>query len=75
MAQNSMYRGALQSIASELIGQNTQKRSGENEFHEGLRQWMKIREERIRKEREAARASRPTARKRKLRKPNKPVEL
>jgi hypothetical protein len=73
MAQNSMYRGALQSIASELIGQNTQKRSGENEFYEGLRQWMKIREERIRKEREAARASRPTARKRK--KPNKPVEL
>jgi hypothetical protein len=68
MAENTIYRGALQSIASELIGQNTQKRTGENEFHEGLRQWMKIREERIRKEREAARASRPTARKRKLRK-------
>jgi hypothetical protein len=75
MAEHTMYRGALQAIASELIGQNTQKRSGESEFHEGLRQWMKIREERIQKEREAAKASPPTARKRKLRKPNKPVEL
>jgi hypothetical protein len=74
MAERTIYRGALQAIASELIGQNTQQRRGENEFHEGLRQWMKIREERIRKEQEAASASRPTARKRKLRKPNKPVE-
>jgi hypothetical protein len=72
-AENTMYRGALQAIASELIGQATQKRSGESEFHDGLREWMKIREERIRKDREAARASRPSPRKMKLRKPNKPV--
>jgi hypothetical protein len=38
---------ALQAIASELIGQNIQKRSGEREFHEGLRDWIRIRDERI----------------------------
>jgi hypothetical protein len=73
MAEHTIYRGALQTLASELIGQNTQQRSGENEFHQGLRQLERIREERMRKE--AARASQPTPRKRKLRKPSKPVEL
>ena len=75
MAEHTIYRGALQAIASELIGQNTQQRRGENEFHGGLRRWIEIREERIRKDREAARVNRPAPRKRKLRKPSKPVEL
>jgi len=75
MAEHRIYRGALQAIASELIGQNIQKRSGEREFHEGLRDWIRIRDERIQKDREAAKASQPTARKRKPRKPDKPVEL
>jgi hypothetical protein len=75
MAEHMIYRGALQAIASELIGQNTQQRSGEREFHEGIRSLEKIREEQMRKDRETARASQPAPRKRKLRKPSKPVEL
>jgi hypothetical protein len=43
MAEHTIYRGALQAIASELIGQNTQKRSGESEFHDGIRQWSEYR--------------------------------
>jgi hypothetical protein len=75
MAEHTIYRGALQAIASELIGQNTQKRSGESEFHDGIRQWIRIRDERIQKDREAAKAGRPTSAKRKLRKPTKPIVL
>jgi hypothetical protein len=70
LAEHTIYRGALQAIASELTGQNTQKRRGESEFHEGIRDWVRVREERIRKDREEAMANRPAAapRKKKLRK-------
>jgi hypothetical protein len=75
-AENTMFRGASQATASELIGQATQKRSGESEFHDGLREWARIRERRFQKDIKAARASRSTSpRKRKLRKPTEPVEL
>jgi hypothetical protein len=43
-----------------LIGQNTQKRSGESELHDGIRQWIRVRDERIQKDREAAIAARLT---------------
>jgi hypothetical protein len=74
MAEHTIYRGALQAIASELIGQNPQKRSGESELHDGVRQWIRVRDERIQKDREAAKA-RPAPLKRKPRKPTKPVVL
>jgi hypothetical protein len=75
MAEHTIHRGALQAIASELIGQNTQKRSGETEFHDGIRHWIRVRDERIQKDREAAKAARPAPPKRKPRKPTKPVRL
>jgi hypothetical protein len=74
-AEHTIHRGALQAIASELIGQNTQKRSGESEFHDGIRHWIRVRDERIQKDREAAKAARPAPPKREPRKPTKPVRL
>jgi hypothetical protein len=75
LAEHTIYRGALQAIASEMIGQTPQKRSGQNEFHEGIRHLIRVREERIRKDREAAKAARPAPAKRKPRKPTKSVVL
>jgi hypothetical protein len=75
LAEHTIYRGVLQAVASELIDQNKQKRSGESEFHEGIRDWMRVREERIRKDREEAMANRPAARPTKrLRKRLKPLQ-
>jgi hypothetical protein len=58
-AEHTLYRGVLQIIASRLIGQNTQERAGDSEFHEGLRRLEDIREKRRRKFLEQQRASRP----------------
>jgi hypothetical protein len=73
LAKHTICRGALQIAASGLIGQDTQQRNGEHEFHEGLHQLERLREERIRKEREALRATRPAPVKRKPRKARKSV--
>jgi hypothetical protein len=75
-AVHTICRGALQIAASGLIGQDTQQRAGESELHEGLRQIERIREERIRKAQEDARAARLTPVTRKPRKParRKPSE-
>ena len=73
-AEHTIYKGALQAIASELVGQELQKQHGENELHRGMAYWMRVREERTRKDQEAAKATRPAPVKRKPRKP-KPVEL
>jgi hypothetical protein len=75
-AEHTLYRGVLQIVASRMIGQNTQERAGDEEFHRGLRELEEIREKRRRKFLEEQRASRPvprrsTAKKRKLT-PRKP---
>jgi hypothetical protein len=57
LAEHTIQRGALQAIASALVGQNTQQRAGESEFFEGLRIWAKHWEERSRIRREAERAA------------------
>jgi hypothetical protein len=75
-AEHSVYRGVLQIIASRMIGQNTQERAGDSEFHEGLRELQEVREQRRRKYLEQMRVNRPaphrsTPKKRKLT-PRKP---
>jgi hypothetical protein len=44
-AEMRMYQGALQAIASQLIGQKLQQTSGEREFYEGVSDLAKAREE------------------------------
>jgi hypothetical protein len=61
-AEHTLYRGVLQIIASRMIGQNTQERAGDSEFHQGLRELEEIREKRRRKYMEEQRASRPAPR-------------
>ncbi|NOJ40801.1 hypothetical protein [Bradyrhizobium australiense] len=73
MAEHTMYKGVLQIVASGLIGQNTQQRAGESEFHDGLRRFERIREEQLRRFTENRSTSRPTPKRRKLR-PRKPPE-
>jgi hypothetical protein len=75
MAEHTISKGVLQAIASELVGQDLQKRHGENEFHRGIQHWIRTREEQIRKDREVAKAARPAPARRKPRKPIKPVVL
>jgi hypothetical protein len=65
-ANEKVLRGALQTVASRLLGQSTIQRMGENEMFEGMRRIEDIRE-RNRKVREAE-WKRPAARK-KSRKP------
>ncbi|WOH57844.1 hypothetical protein [Bradyrhizobium sp. BWC-3-1] len=43
-AEHTMFCGALQLIASEMIGQSTQKAAGSREFHDGLREYQQVRE-------------------------------
>jgi hypothetical protein len=57
LAEHTIQRGALQMIASALIGQNTQQIAGEGELYEGLRDWAKNRKERLERRREAERAA------------------
>jgi hypothetical protein len=45
-----------------MIGQNTQERAGDSEFHQCLRELEEIREKRRRKHMEGQRASRPAPR-------------
>lgn len=73
-AEHRMYRGALQSVASDLICQATQQRSGESEFHEGFRRLEELREERRRLDREAVQIAR-TAERRPKRSRKKPPRL
>ncbi len=75
MAEHTIVQGALRIIASELVGQDLQKSHGKNEFHQGIQHWIRTREERIQKHREAAKAARPAPAKRKPRKPTKPIVL
>jgi len=70
MAERRMYRGALQMIASELIGQSTQQRAGESEFHEGLFALEKAREKR-----QKAFQARSRAAKAPVQKTRKPIDL
>lgn len=48
-AEDSVIRGALQMVASEMVGQSSQAAAGENEFHDGLRELRRIREEQAKK--------------------------
>jgi hypothetical protein len=63
-----MYRGALQIVASTLIGQTTQERAGDSEFHDGLRAYERAREEQVLRRQEEARAARGIAAKKAKRK-------
>jgi hypothetical protein len=72
MAENTIMRGAFQTVASQLIGQRTQQTAGEQELHDGLRHWLRIRDERREKERLAALRARVAApKKRKVRRQRK----
>jgi hypothetical protein len=75
MAVHTISKGVLQAIASELIGQNMQQRSGESELHQGILDWIRVREERDRKNQEAAKAARSAQAKKKAGKPTKPIVL
>jgi hypothetical protein len=57
-AEHAIQCGALQMIASELIGQRTQKSAGEREFNQGIRDWIKNREMQARRQKEELKASR-----------------
>ena len=57
-ARQTIARGALQMLASELVGQSTQKRRGESEIHDGIREMQDAwAEGRKRRESEEAKAS------------------
>jgi hypothetical protein len=51
--EHTILRGALQAIASELIGQSTQKIAGERELRDGIRSWIRNREARAQKLKQA----------------------
>lgn len=76
-AEYITFCGALQVIASRMIGQKTQESAGDSEFHRGLRELEEVREGRRRRALEEMRASRAgpprrkTMKKRKL-KPRSP---
>ena len=59
LAEYTILHGALQIAASELAGQRLQKQSGEQEFHDGIRKWVKVHDQRMLKRRKAAATSRP----------------
>jgi hypothetical protein len=63
IAEHGIICGALQLVASDLIGQRTQRAAGHSELHKGVHELERIREERIKKERAAARAARPMTKK------------
>ena len=62
-AEHTICRGALQTIASTLIGQTTQRASGNHELYEGVRELNRVRGEQNRKYAEEVRASRLAERK------------
>jgi hypothetical protein len=47
-ADEKMARGALQIVASRLLGQNTQESAGHNELYQGMHEWEEIRDRRNR---------------------------
>lgn len=49
--------GALQTIASDLVGQRTQKCAGERELHDGIRDWIRSRETQARKQEKQRKAA------------------
>jgi hypothetical protein len=75
MAEHSICCGAFQKVASHLVNQRTQQLSGERELHDRIGSWIKIRDARIQKERQAMLANRSAAKKRKPRKARKEVAL
>jgi hypothetical protein len=46
LADEMMARGALQIVASRLLGQNTQESAGHHELYNGMRDWEEIRDRR-----------------------------
>ena len=58
-AEYTILHGALQIVASELVEQRLQKQSGEQELHDGIREWMKARDKRMLRRRQTAATSRP----------------
>jgi hypothetical protein len=75
MAEYAIQCGALQIIASDLLGQIPQRAAGDREFHEGLFAWADKREERRRNQQDvakaAARAANPKGKPRSGRRPVK----
>jgi hypothetical protein len=56
-AKHTMYRGALQIVASQMIAQNVQETAGDREFHDGLRTYERARDERRARRQVEARAA------------------
>ncbi|UFX41724.1 hypothetical protein HAP47_0020650 [Bradyrhizobium sp. 41S5] len=75
LARHTIECGVLQVIASELVGQSTQQAAGDREFHEGMYEWIKSREERRRKEAKAEHPRRKAEPKNKPRKRRQPIKL
>jgi hypothetical protein len=46
-AEHTIYRGVLQIVASQLIGQSVQKSAGDSELHDGLHAYERARQERL----------------------------
>ncbi|WP_128925756.1 hypothetical protein [Bradyrhizobium guangxiense] len=64
-AEYITFCGALQVIASRMIGQKTQESAGDSEFHRGLRELEEVREGRRRRALQEMRASRAAPARRK----------
>jgi hypothetical protein len=75
IAEHTILRGSLQTIASELIGQSTQKSAGKNELHDGIMSWIRNRDERRRKREQAHKAERGAQKSKKPKTSRKPIEL
>ena len=75
MTEHTILRGALQTIASELIGQSTQRSAGNNELHDGIMSWIRNRDERKRKREQAHKAERGAQKSKKPKTSRKPIEL
>ncbi|MGY4431169.1 hypothetical protein ACVWWO_003646 [Bradyrhizobium sp. F1.13.1] len=56
-AEHTIFCGALQLIASELIGQSTQKAAGSREFHDGLREYQRVLLAKLEKRRQEEKAT------------------
>ncbi|CAL74427.1 hypothetical protein BRADO0487 [Bradyrhizobium sp. ORS 278] len=48
-AEHTIYRGVLQIVASEMLGQATQQSAGDREFHDGLRTYNEAHDAHLRK--------------------------
>lgn len=70
-ARDTIVRGALQVVASRLVGQNTQEQRGRSEMTDGLLRLERIRAERAQREAEIERARRASLRPKSKSKPRK----